>query len=478
MTKKFKAHPLMIFSFIKPTLFVLLLPVIKGTVQYLTERNFDGVFGLGLLLIIAILAVAFFQWRSYTLLCNPESGVVTVEYGFFFKKTAKIDISKLSSIQTTQNPVDYVFGAVTYKINTEAGRRNKTDFEFKLSTKNSKQVSILLYGNAEPDKAVKYSALKVAILAATTSSAFTGMIVAVPVINRFGNLLGLALSEMLLNELNNISAKIRTYFPPVINTISLIVLIAYFISFVYSFLKYVNFKLFLEENKLEVRSGLIIRTRTSFRKDAINDIKIEQTPLMMLLKRYALKVSVGGYGDSKSESEVIIPLGGNKEIRNKLSKFFGFFTANEKGISPEKNQLTKSRFLSLPAICFISVVLTAIWLAWRFDNFTRLVLFLTVVLSVLNMCYAYISLFQYNNSKISFGENIFARSNKGFRTYELYCSKENIGEIRIVRFIPDIWYKTCRVRVLVRSERADNIRVRHLDYESVKKEIYKSFNIE
>jgi hypothetical protein len=140
--------------------------------------------------------------------------------------------------------------------------------------------------------------------------------------------------------------------------------------------------------------------------------------------------------------------------------------------------LTQSRFLFLPALCFIAVLAGAIWFALRFDDLTRFVLFLTLVAGSLILCYAYISLFQYHKSKISFGENIFARSNKGFRTYEMYCPKENVGEIRIVRFPPDLLYKTCRVRVLVRSERADNIRVRHLDYKTVKSEIYKCFNLE
>ena len=117
-------------------------------------------------------------------------------------------------------------------------------------------------------------------------------------------------------------------------------------------------------------------------------------------------------------------------------------------------------------------------MAIRFDHFTRLILFLTLVGGVLILCFAYINLFQFKRAKISFGENIFARSNRGFRTYEMYCPKENVGEIRIVRFPPDRIYKTCRVKVLVRSERADNIRVRFLDYKTAKDEIYKCFNIE
>ncbi len=477
MKKVFKAHPLMIFAFLKPTLIVLFLPVVKGTVQYLTEQNFEGVVGLSVFLLCVILGIAILRWHSYELICNEKDSVVTIKYGFFFKRVAKIDISKLSSVQTTQNPIDFIFRAVTYKINTEAGVHNRTDFEFKLSIKNGREVSGLLYGKGEP-KAVKYSALKVAILAATTSSAFTGMLVAVPIINRAGNLLGIGLSEMLLNEINNISSKIETYFPPVVNTVTLIILAAYFVSFVYSFLKHINFKLFLEKDKLEVRSGLVVRRRTSFRKTAINNIKVEQTLLMQLLRRYALKVSVGGYGDAKSESEVIIPLGANREIKNKLAKYFPFFVPEEEGIRPPRNYLTQSRFLFLPSIYFLSVIGLSIWLATRFSDLTRFVLFLTFVACAVILGIAYMGLFQYKESKMSFGDNIFARSNKGFRTYEMYCPKENVGEIRIIRFPPDIWYKTCRVRVLVRSERADNIRVRHLDYATAKNNIYKCFNIE
>ncbi|MBE6787684.1 MAG: hypothetical protein E7537_04990 [Ruminococcaceae bacterium] len=477
MKKIFKAHPLMIFEFLKPTLLVLFFPLIKGLVQYFTERNLEGVVGLFVIVVCAILTVAVLRWRSYKLICNERDQVITIKYGVLFKRVAKIDVYKLSSVQTTQNPIDFLCRAVTYKINTEAGNHNRTDFEFKLSVKNSKAVSAMLYGKGQP-KAVKYSALKVAILAATTSSAFTGMLVAAPLINRAGNLLGIGLSDMLLNEINNISGKIETYFPPIVNTVTLVILIAYFISFVYSFFKYINFKLFLEDKKLEVRSGIIVRTRTSFRKSAINNIKVEQTLLMRLLKRYALKVSVGGYGDSKSESEVIIPLGANKEIKNKLSKYFPFFVPTEKGIKPAQTRLTQSRYLFLPAIYLLATILLSVWFALRFGDLTRFVFFLTFVVCVTIFCYAYMGLFEFYKSKISFGDNIFARSNRGLRTYELYCPKENVGEIRIIRFLPDLWYKTCRVRVLVRSERADNIRVRHLDYDTVKREVYKCFQIE
>lgn len=477
MTKTFRPHPLMIFQFVKPTLIALVLPIVQGAIQYFTHRNLEGVTDFSVFVVCVIFSIALLRWRSYKLIFNEYFRVITVEYGFFFRRIAKIDIAKLSSVQTIQNPIDFIFHSVTFKINTEAGIHNKTDFEFKLSVKKSRAVSLLLYGDENPES-IKYSALKVAVLAATTSSAFTGIVVAVPILNRAGNLLGIALSDMLLNEISSISAKIETYFPPVVNTVSLVFLFAYFISFMYSFLKFVNFKLFLSKDKMEVRSGIIVRTRTSFRKSAINNIKVEQTLIMRLLKRFALKVSVGGYGDVKSESEVIIPLGKNKEIKNKLAKFFAFFTDVKEGISPQKSRLIQSRFLFLPAVYFISVTVAAVWSAYSFNGLIRFVVLLTFVACSWIVLHAYMGLFQYYHSIIFFGENVFARSNKGFRTFEMYCPKENVGEIRITRFPTDRWYKTCRVRVLVRSERADNIRVRHIDYETTEKAIYKCFDIE
>ncbi len=483
MTNKFKAHPLMILKFIRPTLIMLLLPIITAVIQYVTERNLEGVTGLSVVVLAVILVIAILSWQSYSLECDTEKGVLIITYGFFFKRIAKIDIKKLSSVQTTQNPLDYIFRAVTFKINTEAGVHNRTDFQFKLSLKQSKKVSELLYAKDEY-KEIRYTALKVAILAATTSSAFAGLIVAVPVINRAGSFIGKGINNF-VEDIDNAAHRIESWLPTVakgiptvVTAITISILAAYLISFIYSFLKVVDFKLFIGKKKLEVRSGIIVRTRTSFRKSAINNIRAEQSLLMHLIHRYALKVSVGGYGDVKSESEVIIPLAAKKEINNKLLKYFPSFAAKGEGIIPKRSYLTESRFLFMPVIYLLCMVAVSVFSVVTFENLTTFIVFLTAVIGGLIILLAYMGLFEYKHSTISFGDNIFARSSRGFRTVEVYCPKENIGEIKLVRFIPDRWYKTCRVRILVRSERADNIRVRHLDYETVQKEVYKCFNIE
>lgn len=477
MVKTFKMHPLMLFCFMRPTLIILLLPIIQGSVQCFARHDFNGVIGVTILALCSIFGIAFLRWRSYRVICDKKKQTITIEYGFVFRRVAKIDVTKLSSVQVAQNLFDFIFRAVTFKINTEAGARNRADFEFKLSKKQSKEVLGFLYREENPEQ-IKYSAIKIAVLAATTSSAFTGALVAVPILNRAGNLLGVALSDMLLDRISSISQKIETYFPPAINTVSLIILLAFSVSFIYSFLKYVNFRLFIGKDRVAVRSGAIVRTMTVFRKNAINSIKIEQTLIMKALKRYALKVCVGGYGSSKGEAAVIVPLGKSKDIKEKLEKHFPRFIFSNGAIKPKQSRLMQSRFLFLPSLYFIGVTALAIAGALLFKGLRRFVVFLTFVFCLQIILYAYMGLLEHRNSQISFAQNIFVRGRKGFRSVDLYCPKEKAGEIRIIRFPFDRWYKTCRVKVFVRSERADSIQVRHIDYETAKREIYRCFNIE
>ena len=290
MKKTFKAHPLMIFTFIKPFLFILLIPVVRGVLQYIKYGHIERILGIEIIVFGIIVFFGVLRWRLFKLTCEEKT--VTVRMGVILIKKAVIPVSGLSSIQSKQNPIDYILGSVTYNINTEAGSRHRTDYSFKLSRKNSHELSQILYGpkTAEP---IRFSAVKIAILAAATSSALTGLLVAIPVLNNAAKLFGIGFNE-LYDEINSVTVKFQSYFPPIVNTVTLILLGAYFVSFVYCFLKYVNLRFFLEKDRFEIRSGFFVKTRTSFKFSSVNDVKIEQTFLMALLRRFAMKVNVGG----------------------------------------------------------------------------------------------------------------------------------------------------------------------------------------
>ena len=55
MKREFKAHPLMIFSIIKPFLFILLIPVLRGIVQYIEYGYVTTILGQEIIVLLAIL---------------------------------------------------------------------------------------------------------------------------------------------------------------------------------------------------------------------------------------------------------------------------------------------------------------------------------------------------------------------------------------------------------------------------------------
>ncbi len=473
MKREFKAHPLMVLSLIKPFLFVLLLPVARGLLQYVQDRHITPILRVEIVLFLIIIIAGFLRWRAFRLCCDQNT--VTVRDGVFFVREAVIPISGISSVQSEQTPLDYLFHSVTFFINTEAGNSKSTDYKFKLSRNDSHEVSDLLYGKEKGER-VRFSPVKIAILAAATSSAFTGLLVAVPIISNSARLLGVGINEV-LDQINAVSHKFQTYFPPIVNTVSLVLLASLIISFIYSFLKYVNFRLYLNSDRIEVRSGLFVVSRTSFKKKSVNNVKIEQTILMKLIRRYAMKVNVGGFGEAKSESQILVPSGKYREIKGMFSDYFPFLTPCGRLFKSHRGALHENRYLFWAELFFLGLIAAALYFGYTFTEFGSFIVFLTLVLGFVIFYYAFLCHQEYKSCCVRLGSTVFARGKKWLRSCRLYCPKDKVGEIKLVRYPPDSIFKTCNIKIIIRSEMNESLTIRHLDYETLRQEIFNCYGI-
>lgn len=470
----FKAHPIMIFRLMKPYLFVLILPLIRALIQYVTKGEINGLLSLELAAFAFILAVAVVGWRSISITVSDR--YVTVRKGVLIKSCAVIEISRLSSISLKQNILDFVFHSVDCAVNTEAGTPQKSDFKFKMHTNDAKRLFKLVYGEEERT-VIKYSAFSIALLAASTSSAATGIIVGVPVINKASDLVGVAISDMLLSEISNISNKFNNVFPPIVNTVTIILLIAYSVSFLLSFLKNINFKLKSGKNSVEIQSGFFARKKIIFRKSKVNNLCFEQTPLMRLLKRYSMKASVGGYGDGRGERAVIVPVARHTELEQQLKEHFPFLKPKGKSVSPKQTRINLNRFLYVPTLVALAIIGAGATLMVLFPYFDRFMLFLTVVALCVDAYYASVCYHGYRHGELRVADFVLACGSVGFTVRELYCEKNKIGVIKISQTPADRKFNSCKVKLTVRSENADSVRVKNLDAKSVKEAINKQFNL-
>lgn len=468
----FIAHPIMILRVMKPYLFVLILPLIRALVQYLMTGDINGLLTLEIVAAAFILVVAILGWRSIKITVGND--FITVEKGFFIKSCAKIEISRLSSIALKQNIFDFVFQSVSCSINTEAGRPKKSDFDIKMNIRDAKRFYQLVYGTKNM-QIIKFSAYRIALMAATTSSAVSGIIVAVPIINEISRLINVAISEILLNEINVVSSKFNTVFPPIVNTVTIILLAAYGASFTASFLKNVNFRLKSDKENIEIRSGFIVRKRITFKKSKVNDICFEQTALMRIFRKYSMRVSVGGYGDSHGEKAVIVPVAEHKELERQLKKHLPLFKTKGKMVLPRKSILNINRFFYIPALIALAIIGSGAIAAILLDYFDRVAMLLMTIALCADVYYASICYHDYKYCQLSLGNYVLASGSEGLKVREMYCNKDNIGVIKLYQTPADKKFRTCKVKITIRSENADSVKVRNLDIKETTDLINSSF---
>ena len=469
-----RAHPTIIARLIKPYLFVLILPLIRAVIQYLVKGEINGFLAMELMLLAVLFLVAVLGWRAMSITANGD--FITLKKGLFIKSCAVIEISRLSSVSITRNIFDYLFGSAECHINTEAGSPKKSDFVIKLSTDDANALYSLVYG-AEKAKTIKFSPLRIALLAATTSSAFTGIIVGVPIINHISDLVGIAIADMLLNEINHVSSKFGNVFPPIVNTITVIFLIAYGISFLISFFRNINFRLKSGKNIIEVKTGWIYRKKIVFKKSKINNVCIEQTPLMRVLKKHSMRVSIGGYGDDRGAKAVIVPIAKYKELKQQLKKHFPWFDKAKDLIVPSHNAVGLCRLLLAPTMIALAIVCAIVVLISSTPYFDRLVLFLGAVMLLIDLYFCSVCFYNYKYGQLSIGDKALVSGASRLTVRELHCNKNNVGIVKIVQTPADRQFKTCKVKVVVRSENADDVKVKNVDIDAVINQLNNAFNL-
>ena len=470
---EFKAHPLMLYRFIKPFLFVLVLPFIKGAVQYLLYKKVSGVWTLELIAFCFIFVIALLRTLMFSL--KVEDDFLTVRNGFFLRRKVKIPKAELSSISYRRNIADLTFGSVTFRLNTEAGSTEKADVEFKISRKSAKKLWELLYiGDVKTD--YSFSPIKIAALSASGSSFLTGILVAVPVIGFLGKLLGISIERLLIGRLSELALKVNNYFPPIVNLITLIFLTFYGISFIASLVKNINFKLRVGKNMIETVSGLFVRRHTAFSKRKVNCILIDQTPLMRLFGLYTMSAAVGGYGNLKGERPAVIPCGTKKEILAKRDKLFPFLHKPSQELKPKNDRRTRRRFAFMPTIYYSIIGTVALFSFYFLKSFFSPVFFLCIVAAVINTYYLYICMWESKNGSLILSKNCSVLGIRKLSSRELNCESDKIAVIKVYRTPADRRYGTCKVKLTVSGEGSENAKVRNLDYNETLKRINQTLN--
>ena len=82
MRKEYRAHPLMIWSLMKPFLFVLLFPFVKALLSYAVDGKINNILGLEILMVVMLTAIAIARWLAFRV--SVDEKTIYIRMGIIF----------------------------------------------------------------------------------------------------------------------------------------------------------------------------------------------------------------------------------------------------------------------------------------------------------------------------------------------------------------------------------------------------------
>ena len=470
MKREIKCHPLMIFHFIAPVLFIPSFPVIKAVLEYFIVGSVKNFIVFEAVAIIVVILIGFLGLKNYRI--EIEQKQITVKYGFIIRRKACLNKSNIAIFKTSQNIIDTVFRSATCEISTEAGRGKHSEFVFKLHLSDTVFLENELFPK-ENGKTFKFSLLKRIIAAASSSSFITGLIITIPIIRRADALFGGNTQEKLAENINQTAKSIRGLFPPMLNAAAIAVTVFFAVSFGVFFFRYILFASNESKETVSVKKGFFKRQKTMFKKNKIIAVETTQTLLLRILGLCNISASLGDFGKGKGEKGIVLPCISKDKAAAFASLFHSFNTGSEK-LTPDRTPNAENRFLFKPLMFIMIVLLATVLLCIKLDSYRRFAISLLFVLMLLALCYANLCKNAFHQSYFGMnGEVVSAKGIEQLKLKELKCKREMIGEIKITRLPPDVWHDTCKVRITAHSKQTPTVKAIHLDYKKAKEMISK-----
>ncbi len=461
MIKEYKAHIFMIFAFFRRYFFVLLIPLFTMLISFILDRKIRSSLIALIALFCGLLFLSLKRFKSFKLAVSEDK--FSVCKGFILKCKRESLIKDISSITIRQNIFERLFGCAAVLVSTESDGAIINLGEFYLKISDAKDFKRLIFGEIK-SPAVSFGVRRLAVSAILSSSAITGLLAGIPFVNRLGKLLGSAIEQKIFDDISRVSHSFKTYFPPVFNTVAIILLLSLAFSAAVLFLRVLRFRLFASLEVMEVRSGFFTTCQTTFSRNAIKSVVIDQTLPMYLFSRYLVSVNLSAKGQRRGEMRVIMPSLNQKELERIIKTKPELFEGDATVLRPARTRRIRLSFLRAPIIAL--TVLTAVLFVGilLIPTAERLFLFISIPIYAVIVWMIFYFGYNYRFSEISFGNTLTLSSIRMFRIRKLNVSRQNIAYIKLSRGIRAQRIGTATAKLAVCARNSSKIRVWHLDY--------------
>ncbi|MHC6179665.1 PH domain-containing protein [Clostridium sp. JNZ X4-2] len=413
---------------------------------------------IGIVLFVMVVLYEFLLWRKNFFTIGKNS--IYHQEGVFNIKKVEIPFERINTIDISQRLIERIFKAATIKIDTGDTSNKGSELKFTLKKARAEELRDILLkrevGSSTEENRKSYTVKprELIVYSLVSNSVLKGIGILFVVQQFFDQYLKDLIhidTSMYIDKLQKEDIYYAIY------TVALIVLSLIFISIllaiVYVFLRYYDFKMWADRNKIYVKYGAISRKNYSFDRAKIKGIHVKQTVFMQLFGFFTMEIESIGYGDEQGEKAILYPMC-NSFLKDEIIKdLLGEFKYS--GDITKPSRTAGFRFLYKKVIFWAVTALACFFIKPEFVLVTLVLLLFLLIMgylefkntafgidgSLIYMCYKSFNKTQ-SILKMEAVQSItlshtYFQHKKGFCDYSIILYSSNLGKVLEVKNLND-----------------------------------------
>ncbi len=454
---------------------MLLIPLIRGliAVGFDLYNWIQGAY-LDIIVILLMFGFAFLRW--FFVRFDIRKDGVFVSSGVIVRDEFTIPYSAISCASAARSIWLRPIRAVTVSLDSDShSMRNK---------RRSADVTLLikltdytkLYNNI-PDKStiakITYYASKADLIffSFVFSSTLSGIIFIGAFFIQGSKIVGNELENQFLNAVSDVTEfmqKIISGVTPAAVALTLVIALGWGFSFVSNLLRHINFRIQRRGKNVTVRNGFFTKRKYYINISKVNCADLRQNLLMKICRVMSVHVSCTGYGKSRDEIPVFVPVTTKKRVMSSMRMMLPSFTLSDISFKP------KTRFILqyvwaplLMTLLFPAGAATAAHFLPKWYGIIKFLLIMGEIPSVYLLIVKTSALF---SSGIGIGDSTVTLKYCTFSQFHtVIVPKNRIAYIKLTRTVFQRFNGCCDVWIYSRGEHAAKHRVRGINSEDAEK---------
>lgn len=459
-TLKYKrTHPFTITTYLKTSVVLLALPVIQqilyrpdNIIEIIGSMSFSAVFAF---------AAIFYAFASYNGMKYCYTGRrIYVRSGVLVKRHFCIDYDKVHVFGVQKRWWAALFGAVKISFDTSAGGRKRADASFWISLKKLDRFFKDLRPNAKKIFVYRAGNIRMALMSASWSNPGTGLLFIAPFVSKIGSILGERFQEMFYESFNVQLQLVALGLPPVVATITNILIFGWAVAMLVQFARYANFSAYCRGNYLVTSRGLIDKSIYITKSADIAALSINQTLTMALFKLYSAAIFTVGFGKDKGDKSLIVVAEQKGRLHRSIQKLVPLSAEEQQTIHPVKR--ARKSYLLVPS-CVAGGVLVCVTLLGFFDIVNSLIWTILLFALIPLVWWILFRLLAYSRAMFAVnGQAVVACGYKGLTTKKYIIPYKKVQYVNIQQNIFQRRAGTCNVKIYLLFESRVCHTVKHL----------------